>query len=201
MDQAMSSCKGYPETLPNLLELSLRKGWVAVRLNFSEFHARRQSVPKLRFQWHDICGLAADLSKVHDPFTKCVRRLTVNLTNLEVFGYSNWVRYGPALNSYLDALLQMLPIHHLRVVNRGRKLSMRTKAAFLSATCISSGVRSSSFKSGKAMKGEHSFSSRPTQCYLDRRVISNIFGFATSPVYRQVYFREKINDDTTSGLC
>ncbi|KAG2805649.1 hypothetical protein PC116_g15055 [Phytophthora cactorum] len=210
---------------PNLLELSLRKGWVAVRLNFSEFHARRQSVPKLRFQWHDICGLAADLSKVHDPFTKCVRRLTVNLTNLEVFGYSNWVRYGPALNSYLDALLQMLDvnqtleylevtvppechnyrdsfrIHHLRVVNRGRKLSMRTKAAFLSATCISSGVRSSSFKSGKAMKGEHSFSSRPTQCYLDRRVISNIFGFATSPVYRQVYFREKINDDTTSGLC
>ncbi|KAF1790404.1 hypothetical protein GQ600_3051 [Phytophthora cactorum] len=150
---------------------------------------------------------------------KVILKHCPNLLELSLRNGCNWVRYGPALNSYLDALLQMLAvnqtleylevtvppechnyrdsfrIHHLRAVNRGRKLSMRTKAAFLSATCISSGVRSSSFKSGKAMKGEHSFSSRPTQCYLDRRVISNVFGFATSPVYRQVYFREKINND------
>ncbi|KAL3664414.1 hypothetical protein V7S43_010737 [Phytophthora oleae] len=199
------------ESCPNLLELSLRKGWIRVLLNFSDFHARKESVPKLRFKWQDVTGLTADLSNMHNPFTKCVRRLSIRF---EGFGSSKWVRHDPTINTYLDALLQMLAvnqtleylevivpsechnyrdffrIHHLRAINRGRKLSMGTKVAFLSV--VAAKVQSLSRKKGKTVKRE--MRSRLTQCYLDRSVISNIFGFAMSPLFRQVYFQEKMND-------
>ncbi|KAG7378875.1 hypothetical protein PHYPSEUDO_009411 [Phytophthora pseudosyringae] len=206
------------KSCPNLLELSLRKGWVGVRFNFSDFHTRKLSVPKLRFRWQDVSGLTNDLSSLHNPFIQSVRRLSFRLTNLHEARFSK----GSIISSYLDALLQMLAvnqtleyldvtvpseyhnyrdyfrIHHLRAINRGRKLSTGTKVAFLSV--ISGMVKSSPFKSDRVMKREQ-FTSQPTQCYLDRRVISNIFGFATTPVFRQVIFRENMHDDATSELC
>ncbi|KAK1942585.1 hypothetical protein P3T76_006084 [Phytophthora citrophthora] len=190
---------------PNLLELCLRKGGVRVLLNFSDFHARKKSVPKLRFKWHDVAGLTTDLSNMRNPFTKCLRRLSIGLINLDSFGSSKRGLNDPTINSYLDALLQMLAvnqtleylevivpsecpnyrdffrIHHLRAINRGRKLSMTMKLAFLSI--VAAKVQSSTHEHGKAMKRETW--SRPTQCYLDSSVISNILGFATSPVFRQ----------------
>ncbi|POM71266.1 Hypothetical protein PHPALM_12184 [Phytophthora palmivora] len=206
---------------PNLLELSLHKGWVGVRLNFSEYHSNRKCIPKLRFRWQDICALTKDLSNNRNPFTKCARQLKIRLTNLK--GSSdNHVRYDPTINTYLDALLEMLTlnqtlkllevavpsecrnygdsfrIHHLRVIKRGRKLPTKSKAAFLSV--ISTKVKSSSFKSSRPLKCEPSLS-RSNQNGLDRRVISNIFGFATSAVFRQVYYHEMVHDNTTSEVC
>ncbi|KAG1702308.1 hypothetical protein DVH05_010097 [Phytophthora capsici] len=200
------------KSCPNLLELSLCKGWIRVLLNFSDFHAGK-SVPKLCFKWQDVAGLCADLSNMYNPLSKCVRRLSIRLTNLEGYGSSKCVRYNSMINSYLDGLLQMLAvnqtleylevivpsechnyrdffrIHHLRAVNRGQKLSMEKKLAFLSIVAVK--VQSSTHKKGSEVKRE--VQSRPTHCYLDRCVISNILGFATSPVFRKVYFREKMN--------
>ncbi|POM76315.1 Hypothetical protein PHPALM_6457 [Phytophthora palmivora] len=206
---------------PNLLELSLHKGWVGVRLNFSEYHSNRKCIPKLRFRWQDICALTKDLSNNRNPFTKCARQLKIRLTNLEDSSDNN-VRYDPTINTYLDALLEMLTlnqtleflevtvpsewhnygdffrIHHLKVIKRGRKFPTKSKAAFLSV--ISTKVKSSSsFKSSRKIKCEPSLS-RSNQNGLDRRVISNIFGFATSAVFRQVYYHEmvQVHDNTTS---
>ncbi|KAG1702320.1 hypothetical protein DVH05_010109 [Phytophthora capsici] len=200
------------KSCPNLLELSVRKGWIRVLLNFSDFHAGK-AVPKLWFKWQDVAGLSADLSNMYNPLSKCVRRLSIRMTNLEGYGSSKWVRNNSVIISCLDGLLQMLAvnqileylevivpsechnfrdffmIHHLRPINRGQKPTMGKKLAFLSIIAIK--VQSLTHKKGSEMKRE--VQSRPTHCYLVRSVISNILGFATSPVFREVYFRDKMD--------
>jgi hypothetical protein len=216
------------QNCPNLLELSLRKGWVGVRLDFSEFQSKKESVPKLRVNWQDVGALTKDLCDPHNTFTACVRRLSIDLTNGVRSGNEKWVRNSTAVNRYLDVLLQMLMlnqtlgylevivppechnygdyfrIHHLRPIHRGRTLSTRAKTAFLSV--VAAKVTSPSPRTRKPRKVKKAprrkrQTSPQASDKLDQRILAAIFDFASSPVLRQVYFRENISNDSPPELC
>ncbi|KAG3236366.1 hypothetical protein PI124_g18622 [Phytophthora idaei] len=148
-----------PQSCPNLETLSVLGYFVDIRLDLTQYHESNQPLPPVKGNWNSVSKLVADLMDPGNPIARSALRLRVRLFP-DWFG--NWAQipagYRPSVveadvpqlleileaNNSLEYVEVVIPARHAQYVgdirkhyltsaNRGLRLAIEAKTAFLSA--------------------------------------------------------------------
>ncbi|KAG7379593.1 hypothetical protein PHYPSEUDO_008438 [Phytophthora pseudosyringae] len=192
---------------PNLLKLTLKRAFIHVQLDFTEYRANDTPIPELTFAWLDVAAFAKDLSDPSNPLARFAQRLRVSLNAfvvppIEEEDDGEWdfplhvnalvrmlevnqrLEYFEVKSPRFNCLEDIMKFHRKPIYRQHKSLPIKCKTAFLS---VVTSQRTVELKKRKAAEAHYV----PVIPALDEHVTANIFSFAAFPVLRRAHYDSK----------